>query len=183
MDDLMREKSRGLSIWYLKDALPKRVFFGKKFHTPGFGHAARLFAIMAKNAIDKLGPDEGETLIKLAVEEFAFTRGQRIAEIVRSKGLPLTIKNWLIHSDISPKNFKVKAKTEDGALKAEVTDCVWNRAAEQWGLGEYSRLYCKYADYKILEGYNPDIELTLDDRFQTGADHCLFRYQMTDGNK
>jgi len=35
MDDLKREKSKGLSCWYLKDVLLKRIMIGKKYHTPG----------------------------------------------------------------------------------------------------------------------------------------------------
>ncbi|MBU0515406.1 MAG: L-2-amino-thiazoline-4-carboxylic acid hydrolase [Proteobacteria bacterium] len=178
MNDLEREKDKGLSLWYLKDAPLKRKFAGKKDRVPEFGHAARLFAIMAKHVIDRLGPEAGEELIQAAVEEFAFRRGQDIARKVQDQGQPLSLKNWIIHSDIDPQNFKLEIDFPEGDLQARVGRCTWHQAAEQWGLTDYAKLYCRYADYKILEGYNPDVDLTLEDRHQPGRDHCLFRYRM-----
>jgi hypothetical protein len=33
------------------------------------------------------------------------------------------------------------------------------------GWKKYAKCYCRNVDYKILEGYNPDIKLNLDDLF------------------
>jgi hypothetical protein len=176
MDDLQREKSKGLSRWYLKDVLMKRRLIGNKYHTPGFGFAAQLFATMCRFIIKKLGPEEGEALIKEAVEYFGKERGKRIAQTVTSLGKPLSFKNWLIYTDIAGSNFKAEPEIETGELVAKVTECSFHKAAEKWGMEEYSSLYCKYADYAILEGYNPDVKLKLEQRHKTGSGHCLFRY-------
>lgn len=183
MNDLQREKKKGLSIWYLKDVLFKRKVIGNKYHTPGFGLAAQLFATMCKVIIEKLGKDEGEALIKEAVESFGRERGKRIAQRVKALGKPLSFKNWLIYTDVDGSNFPVKPFIKNNNLVAPVTGCSFNKAAEEWGLGEYSNLYCKYADYAILEGYNPDVKLILEQRHQTGADHCVFNYSMKEENK
>ena len=183
MDDLEREKKKGLDRWYLKDVLLKRKLLGDKYHTPGFGLAAELFASMCKAIIEKLGPDEGEAVIKEAVEYFGRQRGKRIAETVKQMGKPLSFKNWLIYSDISGENFAVKPDLDNGDLVVQVGTCQFMKAAEKWDLGEYAKIYCKYADYAILEGYNPDIKLVLEDRGKTGKDHCLFRYLMKEENK
>ncbi len=58
MDDLRREKEKGLSRWYLKDVLFKRRRIGGTYHTPGFGFAAQLFAVMSKFIIARLGHEE-----------------------------------------------------------------------------------------------------------------------------
>lgn len=55
--------------------------------------------------------------------------------------------------------------------------------AEKWGMGDYAKIYCKYVDYKILEGYNPDIKLILKERQATGKNRCIFRYIMRSDNK
>jgi len=182
MDDLKREKRTGLSRWYLKDVLLRRRMIGKKYHTPGFGLAAQLFATMCKFIIKKLGPEEGEALIKEAVEHFGKERGKRIAQKVASLGKPLSFKNWLIYTDIDGGNFKVKPTIENKDLVAPVKECSFHEAAKLWGLEEYSKLYCKYADYAILEGYNPDVKLKLEQRNKTGGDHCLFRYGMKENS-
>jgi hypothetical protein len=176
MDDLEREKKKGLSLWYLWDAAIHRWRVGSRHHTPGFGLAATLFALMSRNVLEKLGPVEGEALIRQAVEEFGLERGRRIAQRVQSLGKPLSFKNWLIYSDIDGSNFHARVRVDKGELVARVGHCTFMAAAREWGLGEYASRYCAYVDHAILRGYNPDIRLHLEPRSTTGRDHCLFRY-------
>ncbi|MCP4130075.1 MAG: L-2-amino-thiazoline-4-carboxylic acid hydrolase, partial [bacterium] len=183
MNDLHKEKRNGLSVWYLKDVLLRKRIGKKKFQTPGFGLAAQLFAVMCKFIIKKLGPEEGEALIKEAVEYFGKKRGQSIAHNVQEMGKPLSFKNWLIFTDIHGSNFTAKPYIDKDDLVAPVSSCAFNSAAREWGLEEYSKLYCKYADFAILEGYNPDVKLELEQRHASGKDHCLFRYVMKEENK
>jgi len=178
MNELQRERKKGLSIWYLKDVLLKRKLIGKRYQTPGFGLAAQLFATMCKVIIQRLGSAEGEALIKEAVESFGRERGKRIAEKVAAQGKPLSFKNWLIYTDIDGGNFSAKPSIVDHNLLAHVKECSFYKAASEWGLGEYASIYCKYADYAILEGYNPDVKLMLETRHKNGKDHCLFCYSM-----
>ena len=56
-------------------------------------------------------------------------------------------------------------------------------AAERWGVRDHARYYCKYVDYAILAGYNPDIRLVLNSRHDTGKEFCLFRYIMKEANR
>jgi hypothetical protein len=183
MDELEREKKKGLSLPYLFKVIFMRKRVGKKHQTPGFGLAAQLFAVMAKHVIKRLGPEEGERLIRGAVEDFGRERGRRIAERVRGRGGPLSLRNWLIYTDISPENFDAKPTFPDGDLEACVGACTFITAAREWGLADYAKLYCKYADYAILGGYNPDVTLVLRDRHTTGNDACVFRYIMKEENK
>jgi len=176
MDDLQRERTRGFNLWYLKDVPPRRAATGKGVRTPGFGLAAQLFACLCRQVFEERGPEEGEALVREAVQAFGRERGRRIAERVRQRGKPLSFKNWLIYGDIAGSNFAVKATVRDGDLVARVGACTFWSAAQAWGLGEYARIYCKYADHAILEGYNPEIRLELKTRHETGEDHCLFRY-------
>ncbi|TAL31641.1 MAG: hypothetical protein EPN93_17755 [Spirochaetes bacterium] len=183
MNELEREKKKGLSFPYLIKVLFARLKNRRRYQTPGFGLAAQLFATTAKHVIAKLGPVEGEALLKAAIEEFGKERGRRIAETVKKKGKPLSLRNWIIHTDIAPENFEAKPSFPAGDLEARVGACTFIRAADAWGLRDYAKLYCNYADYAILDGYNPDVKLILDDRHATGKDHCVFRYVMKEENK
>ncbi len=183
MDELRREKTKGLSLPYLLKAALMRLIYGKKFHTPGFGLAAQLFASTAREVLKELGPEKGEALLKRAVESFGRERGRRIAATVTGKEKPLSLRNWIIHTDIDPSNFPAKPDFPDGDLRAKVKDCAFIRAAERWGMKEYAAIYCKYADYAILDGYNPDVKLVLKTRHETGEDHCVFRYILKEENK
>ncbi len=183
MDDLEREKEIGLDFEYLSDVLEKKKDVGDKFLTPGFGLAAQLFSSVAKFVISNLGPDEGEALLKEAVEFFGKERGRRIAERVKAEGKPLTFKNWLIYTDIDSINFRPTPSVDSNDFVVKVKNCNFYNAAEEWGLGDYAKIYCKYVDYKILEGYNPDIKLILRERQGTGAKRCVFRYILKEENK
>ncbi|MFX0076854.1 MAG: L-2-amino-thiazoline-4-carboxylic acid hydrolase [Candidatus Hermodarchaeota archaeon] len=183
MDDLQREKEKGFDMEYISDVLDQRKELKGKYYTPGFGLAAQLFSCLAKQVINTLGRDEGEKLIKNAVEEFGFKRGKQIAEKVKALGKPLTFKNWLIYSDIDTINFKPISSIEDGDFIAKIKKCTFFKGAADWGLENYSKLYCDYVDYKILEGYNPDIKLDLKQRQDTDTNRCIFHYIMKEGNK
>lgn len=178
MNDLDRERAKGLSLWYLKDVRLKRWLLGRGMRTPGFGLAAQLFACMTRAAVERLGAERAEALLKEAIEGFGFERGRRIAERVKKLGKPLSFKNWLIYTDIDPVNFGARPRLENGDLVAEVEYCAFHRAAQEWGLGDFSKIYCKYADFAILRGYNPLIRLELATRHETGRDHCVFRYRI-----
>ena len=183
MDDLTREKRHGFSYWYMKDVLPRRILNGQRYHTPGFGLASQLFAVTCRHVMENMGQGEGEALIRKAVEEFGFERGRRITETVKSLGKPLTIKNWLIYADIDGSNFEAKPTIDNHDLLVEVHRCTFMEAAERWGVRDHARYYCKYVDYAILAGYNPDIRLVLNSRHDTGKEFCLFRYIMKEANR
>jgi hypothetical protein len=183
MNELEREKRKGLSYPYLIKVLFMRLLLGKKYQTPGFGLAGQLFAVTAKHVMKRLGLEEGEKLLKGAIEEFGRERGERIAATVKRLGKPVSLRNWLIHTDISPENFAASPSFPDGDLEACVGTCTFINAAKQWGLGEYASIYCRYADYAILGGYNPDVTLVLRDRHASGGDRCVFRYIMKEENK
>ncbi len=182
MDDLIREKQKGFDLEYLGNVLVEREKVGSMYHTPEFGMAALLFASVALRVIEELGPERGEEILKEAVENFGKDRGRRIAEKVKALGKPLSFKNWLIYTDIDGRNFEAQPEIQDDDLVAKVKSCTFYDSACACGLGEYAMIYCKYADYAILEGYNPDIKLILEQR-EPGKDYCLFRYIMKEKNK
>ena len=183
MDDLEREKKQGFDWDYLLEVPERKTEVADKYQIPGFGLGAALFSYLARAVTNELGPEKGEALIKGAVEAFGRARGRRIAAAVKDLGKPLTLKNWLIYSDIDSINFDPHPDIDNGDLVVKAVNCTFWNAAREFGLGEYAKTYCKYVDYAILEGYNPDIKLVLHDRHHVGQDHCLFRYIMKEANK
>jgi hypothetical protein len=183
MDDLAKEKDEGFDWAYLADVLTQKEEIGDKYQIPGFGLAAALFACTAKVVLEEHGAEKGEALLKKAIRDFGRARGRRIASIIAGLGKPLTFKNWLIYSDIDSRNFNPRPELDRDDLVVKAFDCTFWNAAQAFSLGDAARLYCKYADYAILEGYNPEIKLVLEDRHQSGKDHCVFRYIMKEANK
>ncbi len=78
MDDLKREKKLGFDFEYLGDVLDKKKELDDKYQTPGFGLAAQLFSTIAKHIVNRLGPEEGEAILKSAIEEFGFEREKKL---------------------------------------------------------------------------------------------------------
>lgn len=184
MDEISREKEKGFDFEYLGDVPQKKQALGARYQTPGFGFAAQLFSLTARRLIEKLGEEEGEAVLRVAVEEFGRERGRNIAERVKGLGLPLSFKNWLIYADIdSSANFAALPAIENGDLVVRVDSCTFFEAARSWKLEQYAHIYCRNVDYAILAGYNPDIKLILTERSAAGKDHCVFRYIMKEANK
>jgi hypothetical protein len=183
MNDLEREKEQGFDWDYLADVLDKKAELGDKYQIPGFGLGAALFSFTARAVINEMGHEKGEALLKRSIEDFGRARGRRIAAIVNDLGKPLTLKNWLIYSDIDSTNFDPHPDLDDNDLVVKACECTFWNAAREYGMGEYAKIYCKYADYAILDGYNPDIKLVLHDRHHVGQDYCVFRYIMKEANK
>ncbi len=183
MGELEKEKQEGFDWDYMADVLDKKAELGDKYQIPGFGLAAALFGFVAEAVMEELGPEKGEALLKKAVQNFGKARGRRIADHVRRLGKPLTVKNWLIYSDIDSINFDPHPDLQNCDLVVNAGQCTFWNAAREFHLGELAKIYCRYVDYAILEGYNPDITLVLDDRHHTGQDHCTFRYIMKEANK
>lgn len=184
MDDISREKEKGFDFEYLGDVPKAKEEIGDTYQTPGFGLASQLFSSVAKFVIERLGPKEGEALLKDAVEYFGRERGKSIAQRVKKLGKPLTFKNWLIYSDIdASKNFEAMPEIVDGDLVVNVKNCTFHNGANEWGLGDYANIYCRYVDYAILRGYNPDVKLVLKERKGKDEESCVFRYIMKEKNK
>ncbi len=183
MDDLEREKKQGFDWDYMADVLEKKAA-AAKYQIAGFGLGAALFGFVARAVINELGQEKGEALLKSAVEDFGRARGRRIAATVKDLGQPLTLKNWLIYSDIDSSNFDPHPDLDNDDLVVKTGECTFWNGSRELGVGEYSKIYCKYADYAILEGYNPDVKLVLHDRHHVGqSEHCTFRYIMKESNK
>lgn len=184
MDDLEKEQKEGLSWDYMAEVPTKKEEIGDTYQIPGWGLGAILFSFVAKAVLEELGPQKGEALVKKALDEFGRARGRRIAEIVKGLGKPLTLKNWFIYNDMDPRNTKPQpVDMVNGDFIMKTGECVlWNTTGE-FGLRDFSQFFCKYADDAVLEGYNPDIKLAREYRYQTGKDHCMFRWIVKESDK
>jgi hypothetical protein len=184
MDELEKEKKEGLSWDYLAGVLTEQKEIGDKYKITGWGLGAALFSFAAKAVIEELGLEKGEALLKKAIEEFGRERGKRIAGIVKGLGKPLTLKNWFIYNDMYPQNTNPQPiDIVNGDYIMKTGECVLFNTTREFGLSDFSQFFCKYDDEAVFEGYNPDIKLLKDYRYQTGKDHCVFRYIIKESNK
>jgi len=178
MDELSKEQTDGMDWEIVGEALKERQEVGEQYITPLASHLGQLFAVTAEKIIQKLGPQEGEELLKDIVEKFAEERGRRVAEKVKAQGKPLTLKNFIVHNDLDAGGVTsdVVPGIEDGDLLLEIGQCKLCKGADDWGMRDYAHYYCKYFDVAILKAYNPELKLEVSKTLTGGDDICKFRY-------
>jgi len=183
MNELEIEKQQGISWDYLADIPAKRKEIGDKYHFNGWGLGAVQFSFLAKAVIEELGPQKGEALVRKAVEEFGRARGRRIAGIVKGLGKPLSLKNFLIYGDFDSTSFKSRADIIDSELEVKWGKCDQWDTAQEFGVGDYWKISCRYFDDALKDGYNPEIGMIKETRHDTGQSHCMLRYITRDSDK
>jgi len=149
---------------------------GKKYKTHFFAMFSQLFCTITEEVINQFG-DDGREAIAKAVIKYGEERGRRIAELVKSQGKELDIKNFFIYGDLDSSSIvKMKPKIVNGNPEIIIRDCVFCNACRDWDKEEYGMLYCEYVDEAILKGYNPDLVLEIPSRMPFGDKKCHFRY-------
>ena len=183
MDEMKKERQEGFDWDYIGEAFQEKQEVGDTYITPLASHLGQLFAMTAKIVIDRLGPEEGEAVLKEIVERFAEVRGKRVAEKVKALGKPLTLKNFLVYNDLDSAGVISDSMPgmEDGDLLFEIGQCNICKGAEEWGLREYAHYYCKYIDKAIIKAYNPEIKLEVSRTLTGGDEACSFRYTVKEG--
>ena len=158
------------------EVLNAQTEVGNKYKTHFFAMFAQLLCTIAEEVINQFG-DDGREAIAKAVIKYGEERGRRIAELVKSLGKELNLKNFFIYSDLDSRSIlKYKPKIVDGNPELIIRDCVYCNACREWGKEEYGKIYCEYVDVAILKGYNPDLILELPARMMLGDKKCHFRY-------
>jgi hypothetical protein len=149
---------------------------GKKYKTHFFAMFSQLFCTITEEVINQFG-DKGREAIAKAVVNYGEERGRRIAEVVKSLGKELNIKNFFIYGDLDSSSIvKMKPKIVDGNPEIVIRDCVFCNACREWDKEDYGKIYCEYVDEAILKGYNPELILEIPSRMTMGDKKCHFRY-------
>jgi hypothetical protein len=177
MDEIQKEKKEGLSWEYMGEAMKERGELAGRYVTPMAALMGQMFAVFAKTVIDEVGLEKGEAVIQKAVEDFGITRGKRIAEKVKARGLPLSFKNFLVHMDLDTTAANASVPNIEGKdLTLTINRCFILDGARELGLGKYFHYYCRWIDRAILFGYNPDLTIEITKTLSGGDEACFFRY-------
>jgi hypothetical protein len=119
----------------------------------------------------------GKNAIVTSVKQFGKRRGKEIAELVKSKGKELTLKNFMIYNTFnSSDTAKYKINIVEGNVEVVIRSCIFCDGCEDWDKKEFGKIYCEYIDQAIMEGYNPDIKFELLSSLTHGEKRCIQRY-------
>ena len=158
------------------DVLKEMGEVGNKYKINLFNFFARLFCTLTEEVISQFGEKGKETIIK-AVEKFGERRDQEIAEIVKSLGKELTLKNYFIYSTFDgDQTTKYNINIVDGNVELIIRQCVFCDGCKDWDKLEYGKIYCDYIDDAILKGYNPNLKIEVPSMLTYGDKRCIQRY-------
>jgi hypothetical protein len=138
---------------------------------------ARILAPM----LDAMGREFGRERVR------AIARGV-IAAIAREQGAALAADaggSTLAHFSASIGNWQRgdalqirMLEATDDALSFDVTRCRYAELYRALGVPELGALLSCNRDASLIDGFNPDAELTRTQTIMEGASHCDFRYQL-----
>ena len=149
---------------------------GNTYKTHFFAMFSQLLCTIAEEVINKFG-EGGREILADSIRKYGLERGKRTAELVKSLGKDLNLKNFFIYGDLDSRSIlKYKPNIVDGNVEIIIRDCVFCNGCKDWGKEEYGKIYCEYIDHAVLEGYNPDLILELPARMMLGDKKCHFRY-------
>ncbi len=138
---------------------------------------ARILAPFVDALADEFDRDRVVAILRDTIIRVAQTQGAELARQLGDDSLPA-------FSDILP------AWSKDDALRIEVleqtpdrfafnvTRCRYAELYRALGIPELGAVLSCNRDYSLIEGFNPDIELTRTQTLMEGAAYCDFRYRM-----
>ena len=126
------------------------------------------------------GTEEADAIIGEAVSASAIQQGAEFAdELGRApdlKDFADILPNWTAEGSLEIEPIHASAER----LDFNVTRCRYAEMYREMGLGRIGHLLSCNRDGDFCIGYNPAMELTRTQTIMQGADHCDFRYRMSE---
>lgn len=141
----------------------------------GIDHHATMYALLSK-AVQQSCPEEGRTVLEQATLRYGRERGRRMAEQAMRDGVPLTLENYFAYVEWTDEDHEMERGIAQYVpiYQTTVYRCGWVESWKKRGLLEYGKVYCEYADYGLVSGFNPENLLKLEDTLSHGQKTCNF---------
>lgn len=137
-------------------------------------HHAVLYALLAKHTFEK--HEDAADRIRVFTEQYGIRRGKRMAANAVNNGDPCDMTSFFIYGEWTPAGScnESQLSWHTDSCVSEVKVCAWFEAWKEFSLTEYGRLYCRYIDKAIAEGFAGTFGLTVREAFGYGNDRCVF---------
>ncbi|MGN0976916.1 MAG: L-2-amino-thiazoline-4-carboxylic acid hydrolase, partial [Faecousia sp.] len=138
-------------------------------------HAAMLFALFVRNAKAMAG-EAGAKAAHEGLLLYADQRGSRMAKQAAAHGDPNSMINYMAYGEWEalPGTMTQENVALTPAVVTHVSQCPWYTIWERLGFLEEGAEYCRYIDYHLVKGYNPELELGVTQVRTCGAPYCEF---------
>jgi L-2-amino-thiazoline-4-carboxylic acid hydrolase len=143
---------------------------------------ARLLAPLIAALSAEFGRERVWEIISNVIEQIALQQGAQLASSMESNDLP--------HFAVAQETWK-----KDNAIQTEVLErrrkkfafnvyrCRYAEMYDHLGIPELGKMLSCDRDYALVQGFNPDIQLTRTQTIMEGADICDFRFELVRSKK
>ena len=138
---------------------------------------ARLVAPLVEALATEFGRDKVLRVIRNAVVEIARRQGRDLSRAMGGNSLR-HFRDSLVHWTRDDA-LSIELIEESGqAFAFNVTRCRYAELYRALGIVDVGALLSCNRDFSLIEGFNPDIELTRTQTIMQGASHCDFRFKL-----
>lgn len=140
-------------------------------------HHATMYALLSKH-LQRLCPERGLEILGVATDRYGRERGMRMARCAAMDGVDCSLEHYFAYvewTDADHEMVRGVAQREP-EYRTLVHRCGWVESWKKRGLLEYGKIYCQYADFGLVHGFNPDNTLVLDETLSHGDAACVFRW-------
>lgn len=124
----------------------------------------------------EIGPEQTRAVVAGLVRELARESGCAAATALGGNGLrelAAATERWRAGGALELDVIRLN----DAALEFNVTRCRFAEMYRRLGLADWGAVLSCGRDGAMVEGFNPDLELTRTQTLMEGASHCDFRYR------
>ncbi len=140
---------------------------------------ARVIAPLMKAFATEFGEQRVYDVTRRVIADIAQQQGDELARASGGRSLPLfaqTLERWTADDAL---RIDVQ-RTDATAFDFDVTRCRYAELYREMGIPELGAILSCNRDGALIDGFNPDVELTRTQTIMGGATHCDFRYRLRD---
>lgn len=143
---------------------------------------ARILAPILRALEEEFGAEKVREIVGKEIVKLARQQGQALAESMASDTLTSfedSLQYWTMGGALEIDVVERSAEV----LSFDVTRCRYAELYRSLGIAELGSILSCNRDHALIEGYNPDVELTRTQTIMDGAATCDFRYRLRSQNR
>ncbi|MEO7962575.1 MAG: L-2-amino-thiazoline-4-carboxylic acid hydrolase [Gemmatimonadaceae bacterium] len=138
---------------------------------------ARVIAPLVKAFAEEFGSEQVHDIARRVIGEIARAQGSDLARATEGNSLPqfaATLDRWTADDAL---HIETRESSSE-AFAFDVTRCRYAEMYREMGIPELGAILSCNRDGALIEGFNPNVELTRTQTLMGGASHCDFRYKL-----
>jgi len=146
-------------------------------------HHAVMFGLLARAVLEVCG-ESGREIVKAGTRHYAHGRGHRMRLRCQRDGNPTDMIHYMAYGEWTPEpgTMEIRTRQKSPVNRTLVVKCPWMTAWKKYGLSDYARHYCDYADFALVEGFDGGLALDMDSWMARGDSGCGFTWNGADLN-